>query len=81
MRECLLQEKTHITPKGTIHYWIEKKDDAEITLVLLPGLTADHRLFDKQIEYITGKYNLVVWDAPDKVNTLIQEFINTKVLQ
>ena len=60
-----MQEKTHRTPKGTIHYWIEKQDGAEISLVFLPGLTADHRLFDKQIEYFTGKYDLFVWDAPD----------------
>ena len=29
-----------------------------ITLVFLPGLTADHRLFDKQIACFEGKYNL-----------------------
>ena len=28
------------------------------------GLTADHRLFDKQVEYFDGKYNIIVWDAP-----------------
>ena len=59
-----MQEKAHKTPKGTIHYWIEKNDGAEISLVFLPGLTADHRLFDRQIEYFTGKYDLFVWDAP-----------------
>ncbi|MBQ5312223.1 MAG: alpha/beta hydrolase, partial [Oscillospiraceae bacterium] len=30
----------------------------------LPGLTADHRLFDKQIEFFEGKYPVFVWDAP-----------------
>ena len=34
------------------------------TLVFLPGLTADHRLFDKQVAYFDGKYNIIVWDAP-----------------
>ena len=33
-------------------------------MVFLPGLTADHRLFDKQIVYFEGKYNVLVWDAP-----------------
>ena len=33
-------------------------------LVFLPGLTADHRLFEKQVEYFEGKYNVLVWDAP-----------------
>lgn len=58
-------EKTYATPKGTIHYWIsEKINDKQYTLVFLPGLTADHRLFDKQIEYFEGKENVFVWDAP-----------------
>lgn len=30
----------------------------------MPGLTADHRLFDKQIEYFKEKYNVFVWNAP-----------------
>ena len=33
-------------------------------MVFLPGLTADHRLFDKQIEYFKSRYNVFVWDAP-----------------
>ena len=58
-------EKTYATPKGTIHYWIsEKITNKQYTLVFLPGLTADHRLFDKQIEYFEGKENVFVWDAP-----------------
>ncbi len=33
-------------------------------LVFLPGLTADHRLFMKQIRYFEEKYPVFVWDAP-----------------
>ena len=33
-------------------------------MVFLPGLTADHRLFVKQIKYFEGKYPVFVWDAP-----------------
>ncbi|MGI6508365.1 MAG: alpha/beta fold hydrolase [Saccharofermentanales bacterium] len=33
-------------------------------LVFLPGLTADHRLFDKHIEYFESRRNGFVWDAP-----------------
>jgi len=57
--------KTHHTPCGTIHYWVSdiiRTDD--ISLIFLPGLTADHRLFDKQLEYFTDKHNVFVWDAP-----------------
>lgn len=60
-----MQEKTYRTPCGTIHYWINgnaKKSDRQ--LIFLPGLTADHRLFDKQIEYFENKYPVLVWDAP-----------------
>ena len=37
---------------------------AKRALIFLPGLTADHRLFDKQIEYFKDKYRVLVWDAP-----------------
>ena len=50
-------EKTFETQCGTIHYWISK--DAKVSepsLVFLPGLTADHRLFNKQIEYFEGNH-------------------------
>ncbi len=33
-------------------------------MIFLPGLTADHRLFDKQIEYFERRYPVFVWDAP-----------------
>lgn len=60
-----MTEKTYKTPKGIIHYWInrEAKRDKP-SLIFLPGLTADHRLFDRQIEYFEGKYTVFVWDAP-----------------
>lgn len=58
-------EKTYFTSSGIIHYWIsEKIDERRETLVFLPGLTADHRLFDRQTEYFEDKANLFVWDAP-----------------
>lgn len=56
---------TFTTDKGDIHYWINidaLNKDKE--LVFLPGLTADKRLFDKQIEYFEGKYPVFVWNAP-----------------
>ena len=59
-----MTEKIYKTPLGDIHYWINMIAEDDVTLVFLPGLTADHRLFDKQIEYFEGKYNVFVWDAP-----------------
>ena len=60
-----MTEKSFETKLGTIKYWISEagaKNAPE--LVFLPGLTADHRLFDKQTEYFEGKYRMFVWDAP-----------------
>lgn len=60
-----MTERTYHTPCGTIHYWINTGAELKTSqLVFLPGLTADHRLFDKQIEHFEGKYSVLVWDAP-----------------
>jgi len=48
-----------------VNYWItETIDKARRTMVFLHGLTADHTLFDKQIELLSNKYNALVWAAP-----------------
>lgn len=58
-------ERAYETRCGIIHYWINRAPrPSEIALAFLPGLTADHRLFDKQIEYFEGRCPLLVWDAP-----------------
>ena len=58
-------EKTYETSCGSIHYWVSKKAaESAPALVFLPGLTADHRLFKKQILYFKDKYPIFVWDAP-----------------
>ena len=59
-----MNEKAYSTGKGTIRYWTNAFTPGSITLVFLPGLTADHRLFDKQIEYFEPRCNVLVWDAP-----------------
>lgn len=59
-----MTERTYTTPSGTIHYWINMTDRDGVTLAFLPGLTADHRLFDRQIAYFENRYNVFVWDAP-----------------
>ena len=57
-------EKIYETRCGDIHYWVNPKREKAISLVFLPGLTADHRLFNKQIEYFKEKYHVLVWDEP-----------------
>ncbi len=62
--EITMTEKTYETRCGAIHYWSRITDPDAVTLVFLPGLTADHRLFDRQIEFFRDKHNVLVWDAP-----------------
>ena len=58
-------EKIHHTDRGAIHYWISDRiNRQDISLIFLPGLTADHRLFDRQVAYFKSRYNVFVWDAP-----------------
>ena len=60
-----MTEKTYETPNGIIHYWVnDQKEKTKVQLVFLPGLTVDHRLFDKQVEAFEDKYSIFVWDAP-----------------
>lgn len=59
-----MKEKLYRTQNGDIHYWINDFDNNKPSLIFLPGLTADHRLFDKQVEYFSDKCHLLVWDAP-----------------
>ena len=59
-----MTEKTFETRCGTIHYWTNELETSSTAIVFLPGLTADHRLFDKQVEYFKERYPVLVWDAP-----------------
>lgn len=70
-----MKEKVFQTQYGDIHYWINMEQGLEKpTLIFLPGLTADHTLFDKQIEYFEGKHNVLVWDAPGHAKSWPFEF-------
>lgn len=59
-----MKEKTFETRCGTIHYWVNEIETSSLSIVFLPGLTADHRLFDKQVEFFKEHYRVFVWDAP-----------------
>ena len=71
MEKRPLRAKIHKTRCGDIHYWIseaapESREEGirKLQLVFLPGLTADHRLFMKQVRYFMNRYPVFVWDAP-----------------
>ena len=59
-----MTRSTFQTPSGTIHYWTNEIRSEQRTLVFLPGLTADHHLFDKQVEAFRKEFNILTWDAP-----------------
>ncbi len=59
-----MKRHSYLTPYGEIVYWMNDLNPERQTLVLLPGLTADHRLFNRQVAYFKDLYNLFVWDAP-----------------
>jgi len=59
-----MEEKTYKTGMGVIHYWQAAARPGAAWLVFLPGLTADHRLFDKQAEALGARFGCLVWDAP-----------------
>lgn len=60
----IMLEKICQTPRGDVHCWVSDLETSRPTLAFLHGLTASHALFDRQVEYFEGKYNLIVWDAP-----------------
>ena len=57
-------EEKHVTSeRGSTYYWIERCD-SPFYLVFLPGLTANHHLFDRQVEGFSKQYGMIAWDAP-----------------
>lgn len=57
--------RTFATGSGVVRYWVDAlAGDEAPWLVCLPGLTADHTLFDAQMTYFSGKARCLVWDAP-----------------
>lgn len=52
------------TDGGVVRYWISCGCAKAPQLVFLPGLTADHRLFDRQIEHFESRASCLVWDPP-----------------
>lgn len=60
------EEKVYRTAKGDVHYWLtyDAEDQSRKWMVFLPGLTAEHHLFDAQIAYFQKDYNCLTWDAP-----------------
>ena len=60
-----MNKKAFATGSGTVIYWTDALAGPDTPwLVFLPGLTADHTLFDPQLSHFAGRKNCLVWDAP-----------------
>ena len=59
MKESVLKSSL-----GDIRYFISRAGAEAKWLVFLPGLSADHTLFEKQIGHFGTTLNCCVWDAP-----------------
>lgn len=60
-----MEKHVYETESGTVHYWTAgPRNSGACTLVFLPGLTADHTLFDAQVAYFSHAHRCIVWDAP-----------------
>ena len=58
-------EKKLCSCRGGVYYWISKRHERNgETIFFLPGLTANHHLFDFQSDYFSDRFNVLVWDAP-----------------
>lgn len=58
-----VQHKQTAARGGTVHYWVDRREGAEC-LVFTHGVTADHTMFEKQVERFAGRYTLILWDVP-----------------
>lgn len=60
-----MEPRDFTTESGVVRYWVDRIAGSGMPwLVFMPGLTADHTLFDDQMAYFSGKANCLVWDAP-----------------
>lgn len=60
-----MRERYLDTVQGKVYYWMSEVWEPEReNMFFFPGLTADHTMFDAQVKFFDGKYNLITWDAP-----------------
>ena len=59
-----MEHKVFRAAHGDIHYFVSRCGADKPWLIFLPGLSADHTLFDKQTAFFADKANCLAWDAP-----------------
>lgn len=60
-----MEEKVFESTRGIVYYWIKrhKNPDAKC-IVFTHGVTADHSMFEKQIDFCNLEYTTITWDVP-----------------
>ena len=60
-----MEHKSVKSERGTTHYWINRNMNKNAKcIVFTHGLTANHMMFEKQVEYFTKEYTVITWDVP-----------------
>lgn len=50
---------------GNVHYWINRNQNKSARcIVFTHGLTANHIMFEKQVNYFSDDYTVITWDVP-----------------
>ncbi len=60
-----MEHKYMKSERGTVHYWINRNsEDRARCIVFTHGLTANHIMFEKQVDYFSDGYTVITWDVP-----------------
>lgn len=57
-----MEHKYIKSERGTVHYWINR--NFKKCIVFTHGLTANHTMFEKQVDYFSKEYTVITWDVP-----------------
>ena len=50
---------------GVVHYWINRNINKDAKcIVFTHGVTANHSMFERQVDYFALKYSVITWDVP-----------------
>lgn len=60
-----METKSIKTDRGIVYYWIFRNDSLNAKcIVFTHGLTADHTMFEKQVEFFSKNHTVITWDIP-----------------
>lgn len=59
-------EKKYVRSEdGTVWYWVHRHNNPNARwIVFTHGLTANHTMFDRQVEHFAKEYSVITWDVP-----------------